>query len=288
MHLVGARGHEVLTPLAEARRDAHTGAVVLPHDEAGRGPAVVLLHAGIADRTMWAEHLEPLAAAGYRAIAADLPGHGEAPVPPGPQAAWNDVLQTMDALAVDRAALVGSSFGGEVALRVALVAPGRAAALALISSLPPAFEPSAELEAAWETEEAALARGDVDAAIASVLDTWTLPDAPRALRERVAAMQRRAFAAHAQAGEAEHAPDPAEERPELLGRLDLPVLVTAGEREWREVRDGARALAGALPGARHAVIPGAGHLAPLETPEAFRELLLGFLGPPSGQASAAS
>jgi pimeloyl-ACP methyl ester carboxylesterase len=50
--------------------------VTLPHDEAGSGPAVVLLHAGVADRTMWSEHLEHLADAGYRAVAMDLPGFG--------------------------------------------------------------------------------------------------------------------------------------------------------------------------------------------------------------------
>jgi hypothetical protein len=46
---------------------------MLPNDEVGSGPAVVLLHAGIADRTMWAEHLQPLADAGYRAVALDFP-----------------------------------------------------------------------------------------------------------------------------------------------------------------------------------------------------------------------
>ena len=56
--------------------------MTLPHDEAGDGPAVVLLHAGIADRTMWSEHLDSLAAAGFRVIAPDLPGFGEAPQAP--------------------------------------------------------------------------------------------------------------------------------------------------------------------------------------------------------------
>ena len=62
----------------------------------GEGPAVVLLHAGIADRTMWSEHLEPLADAGYRAVAVDLPGFGEAAVDPGEQAPWNDVEKTVE------------------------------------------------------------------------------------------------------------------------------------------------------------------------------------------------
>jgi hypothetical protein len=61
------------------------------HDDVGNGPAVVLLHAGIADRTMWSEHLEPLAEARYRVLAVDLPGFGEARVKPGEQAPWADV-----------------------------------------------------------------------------------------------------------------------------------------------------------------------------------------------------
>lgn len=84
----------------------------------------------------------------------------------------------MDALDVDRAALVGNSFGGAVALRVAVAAPARVATLALISTPVPGIEPSAELQAAWQPEESALERGDVEAAVAAVVDAWTLPDAP--------------------------------------------------------------------------------------------------------------
>src|SRR4051812_22055117 len=113
---------------------------------------------------MWSEHLSPLAEAGHRAIAMDLPGFGEAPMP-AEQAPWRDVLETMEALGVERAALVGNSFGGAVALRVALTAPDRVASLLLVSA--PAFDvdPSPELGAAWQAEESALEAGDVDAAV---------------------------------------------------------------------------------------------------------------------------
>lgn len=155
---------------------------------------LMLLHAGVADRTMWREHLEPLANAGYRVIAADLPGFGEAPAPETEDAPWNDVLETMDALGIERAALVGNSFGGAVALRVALVAPARVSALALISAPPPGSgDPSPELRAAWDAEGPAMERGDVEAAVRAVVDAWTLPGAPPELRARVAEMQRRAF-----------------------------------------------------------------------------------------------
>jgi 3-oxoadipate enol-lactonase len=250
---------------------------VLPFDEAGDGRAVVLLHAGIADRTMWSEHLEPLAAAGYSAFAVDLPGFGEAAIDEGEQAPWLDVLETMDELAIDDAVLVGNSFGGAVALRAALLAPDRVSGLVPVSAPAPGVDPSPELEAAWEAEEAALGRGDREAAVQAVLDTWTLPGAPPELCERIAVMQRRDFELQAQAPPVAQAPDPLEEDPGALADLRMPALVAAGEYDMSDFRAGAEALAAAIPGARLEIIPGVGHLAPLEAPERFRALLLEFL-----------
>ena len=204
----------------------------LPNDEAGDGPALILLHAGIADRTMWAEHLEPLAAPGRHVVAPDLPGFGEAPVA-ARDAPWDDVLDTLDALGIERATFVGNSFGGAVALRVAAIAPERVAMHVLVSAPPPDHDPS-----------------------------------PR-LRERVAAMQRRAFELQLAAPEPADWPDPLDE----TRTLDVPALVAAGEHDMPDFQ-GPMA---ALPHARQVVIEGAGHLAPLETPEAFRALLLDLL-----------
>ena len=251
--------------------------MLLPHDDTGSGESVVLLHAGVADRTMWNEHLGPLSAAGYRAVAMDLPGFGEAPAATGESAPWVDVLETMDALGLSRAALVGCSFGGAVALRVAVLAPERVSTLALISAPAPGIEPSEQLEAAWEAEENALERGDIDAAVAAVVDAWTLPGAPAELRERVGAMQRRAFELQSGAEPAPDAEDPLDDDPAGLAGLDVRTLAAAGAHDMPDFRDGAELLSRTLPRARHAVIDGAGHLAPLETPDAFRALLLEFL-----------
>ncbi len=250
----------------------------LPYDEVGDGRPLVLLHAGVADRTMWREHLEPLAAAGYRVLAPDLPEFGEAPPPETESAPWNDVLETMDALGIADAALVGNSFGGAVALRVALVAPDRVRALVLISAVPPDLEePSAALQAAWDAENAALEREDIEAAVQAVVDAWTLPDAPAHLRDRVADMQRRALTTQLAAGEIPQAPDPLETERSALADIAVPTLVVAGEHDMSDFRDGAERMARELPNATHAAIPGAGHLAPLETPAVFRQMLLEFL-----------
>jgi pimeloyl-ACP methyl ester carboxylesterase len=256
----------------------------LPLDEVGQGPAVVLLHAGVADRTMWAEHLDPLARSGFRVVALDLPGFGEARISPGEQAPWADVLGTLDELGVDRAALVGCSYGGAVALRVAAVASERVWALGLVSAPAPGLDPSPELEAAWDAEETALSRGDVEAAVAAVVDTWTLPGASDALRQRVAEMQRRAFALQADGPPVSEAADPVEDL-DAVTALQVPALVAVGEFDKRDFVEGARRLADALPAARHAVIEGAGHLAPLEAPAALQELVVALLREHSPRAT---
>ena len=251
--------------------------MILPHDETGGGAAVILLHAGVADRTMWAEHLPEVAGAGFRAVAIDLPGFGDAPVAAGGQAPWVDVLATMDALGIDRATLVGSSFGGAVALRVAAVAPERIRALALVSAPAPGVEPSAELLAAWEAEETALERGDIEGAVQAILGAWLRPDAPPALRDRIADMQRRALATQASADDVPEAPDPLDDDEAALAAVTAPALVLVGEHDMADFHASAAAFARALSCERAVTIAGAGHLAPLERPAAFRSALLEFL-----------
>lgn len=250
---------------------------MLPHDEAGSGDVALLVHAGVADRSMWSEHLGWLAEVGFRAVAVDLPGFGEAVIEDRLQAPWDDVLQTLRELGVARATLVGNSFGAAVALRLAAVAPEAVSALVLISPPPLVPDPSPALRLAWDAENAALERGDIDGAVAAVVAAWTQPHAPEALRQRVAAMQRRAFEVQAAAGEVKEAPDPLEEHPEVLAELQIPALLAAGEDDMADFRNSAEQLAAILPLARHKVIKGAGHLAPLEAPEEFKGLLLDFL-----------
>jgi len=256
--------------------------VSLPHDDVGQGPALVLVHAGVADRTMWREHLEPLVAAGYRVVAVDLPGFGEAAVEEGEQAPWDDVLSTIDELGIDRAALVGNSFGGAVAMRVAAVAPERVWALGLIAAPAPGFEPSSQLQAAWAAEEEALVRGDVEGAVKAVVDAWTLADAPEGVREQVAAMQRRAFELQMAAPAVTEVPDPLdpggeEAAHEALARIAVSTLVLAGGRDMPDFVESARLLAAVLPASELVTIETAGHLVPLDVPGEFRRVLLAFL-----------
>ena len=90
-------------------------------------------------------------------------------------------------------------------------------------------------------------------------------------------MQRRAFERQLAADPPVEAEDPVEQQRSALATLTIPTLVARGEFEMPDFHTGAQELAAELPAAREVVITGAGHLAPLEQPDAFRALLLDLL-----------
>ena len=102
------------------------------------GPAVVLLHGWGASLYMHRCALEELAAAGFRAIAPDLRGHGLSDKPRGPgsytTAAYvDDLFALMDQLGVERASVVGQSMGAAIAVHAALRRPERVERIVLIN-----------------------------------------------------------------------------------------------------------------------------------------------------------
>jgi pimeloyl-ACP methyl ester carboxylesterase len=146
--------------------------VTIHHEVRGDGPPVLLVHAGIADSRMWAPLAERLVAAAFRAVTCDLQGFGRTPLAPGTVSNGADVFAPLDHLGIERVAVVGASFGGRVALELALRAPERVAALALLDAGLDEFDASDELAAFEAAEEAALEAADLDAAVDANLRTW--------------------------------------------------------------------------------------------------------------------
>ena len=93
-------------------------------------PGVVLLHSGVADHRMWEPQVASLASS-YRVLAGPA-RFRPAPHQPGPFSHAEDVLELLDQVGLEEAALVGSSFGGRVALETAATAPHRVSALVLV------------------------------------------------------------------------------------------------------------------------------------------------------------
>ncbi|WP_091300074.1 alpha/beta fold hydrolase [Micromonospora halophytica] len=254
----------------------------LAYDDLGSGSAVVLLHAGIADRRMWRGQVATLAER-HRVIALDLRGYGDSELPPAPFAHHADVVGLLDALGIDRAALVGCSFGGAVAIDTALTHPARVSALALFGTAVSGNEWSEETEQLWEELVGEVDPEDFAASAAGEVRFWVVGPArePGDVDPELIAfaeeMDQRALAAEValSAVEVEELDPPAIGQ---LGELRLPVLATAGAADIRDIARLADRIAAEVPGAvRLPDVPDAAHLLPLERPEAVNAALRDFL-----------
>ena len=119
-------------------RRVATNGIELSVTEAGTGRPVVLLHGFPDNAAEWRHQLPALAAAGYHVIAPDLRGFGASDRPEAVAAyrmreLVGDVTGLLDALDVDRAAVVGHDWGAGLAWSVAMFAPARVERLAVLS-----------------------------------------------------------------------------------------------------------------------------------------------------------
>jgi 3-oxoadipate enol-lactonase len=256
--------------------------VTLHHEVAGTGTAVVLVHAGICDSRMWDPQWAALARGG-RVLRYDMRGFGRSPLPPGPYSHGRDLLDVMDAAGIDRAALVGVSLGGRVALEVALAAPARVSGIVAVGAGLPDHEWSAAVRAYGAAEDAAIGRGDLDAAAETTVRFWvdgpdrTPEQVDASVRDRVREMQLRAYALQLDTWEDDDERQLAPDLPARLAAIRQPALVLVGERDQPDILAIADRLAGTLPDARFASIPDAAHVPIMERPGPFLRLVEGFL-----------
>jgi pimeloyl-ACP methyl ester carboxylesterase len=247
--------------------------MTLDYDATGDGPALVLLHSAVCDRRMWDPQWPALVDAGYRVVRCDFRGFGRTPLPDRRHNDAEDVLDLLDTLGIEQAALIASSYGGRVALEIAARRPDRVSAMALLCSGLPGHEPTDELRAFGEREDTLLEAGDVAGAVELNVDTWLGPDADETVREKVRGMQRHAFdvqlAAPEGAGRNEVEID--------LSAIKAPCLALSGGHDLTDFRRIAALLPGLLADVRHLELPWAGHLPSLERPAAVTDLLTGFL-----------
>ncbi|MFC6062118.1 alpha/beta fold hydrolase [Streptomyces ochraceiscleroticus] len=255
----------------------------LYYEAAGAGPAVVLLHEGMLDLTMWDEQFEWLARSGYRVVRYDARGHGRSSVVDGDYAHHEDLRALLDHLGIARATLVGHSHGARVALDSALVYPDAVAALVLaapgISGR--AFSDPFLLHHIREQVAAVSAPGGVTLFVEHFLRMWV--DGPHRepasvdadLRERIRATAKATVRAHAEGmGRGMALEVGAAGR---LAEIRVPTLVMDGDLDSTDISANAHAVALAVPGARRARIPAAGHMVNLENAARFDRELAEFL-----------
>jgi 3-oxoadipate enol-lactonase len=256
----------------------------LAHDVSGTGPVLVLLHSTVCDRRMWEPQVSAFADAGYQVVRCDFRGFGDTPAPGSPHNDADDVIALLDGLGLAAVTIVGSSYGGKVALEVAARQPERVRALALLCAGMPGHEPTAALRGFWAGEAACFERGDIDGAVELNVENWLGPDADPAARELVGRMQRRAFDIQLAAPEEI---EPIGIAVDLSDIGDTPVLAAWGGKDLPDFRQIAEHLAAALPNTRALELPWAGHLPSLERPGETTAIVLEFLNLVHGGSASA-
>jgi pimeloyl-ACP methyl ester carboxylesterase len=240
------------------------------YDEAGQGPAVVVLHGGLGDSGLWEPVLQYLAES-FRTIRTDLRFFGRSIGVAAPFSFEDDVVGVLDGLRLRRAALVGLSLGGRVAIDVALEHPERLWALAVVAPGLSGHDGAAygvEQEARYEDAEAA---GDLEAMAAVDFEVW----APLGADERIRALWRETPDANPlPPGVGPRAPrEPAKPR---LGALSVPTLAVTVAHDPAGFREVGPLIASAAPSARHVELD-SDHYVTLREPEDLSRLLVDFL-----------
>jgi pimeloyl-ACP methyl ester carboxylesterase len=247
------------------------------YDEAGSGPAVLLLHGGLGDSGLWEPEVLLLAER-FRTIRTDLRFFGRSTGPAAPWSWQDDAIGVLDELGIERAAVVGLSLGGKLALDIALEHPDRLWAVAGVAPGLGGHQTGAYSEAQEERYEAAEAAGDLGGAMEIDLEVW----APLGADDRIRQLWQETPEANGVPPGLEPlqpAGAPAKER---LGELAVPVLVVTVTNDPAGMREIGPLVAEAAPDARHVELE-SDHYVTLREPELLSRTLIDFLSTAASQ-----
>ena len=246
-------------------------------EQEGGGPAVLFVHGGLGDSRLWEPQAHALASR-FRAIRYDLRFWGRSESPGMEFSSVDDLVGLLDAIGVERAALVGLSLGGGLALDVTLAHPDRVWALAHVAAGVtgmPVNPYTDEQEAAFDE---AIERGDLTMAMEIDFAVWAPLGADDTMRElwQVTA-------------EARGVPDGAKPGPrdsahERLEEVSVPTLVVVPSHDPAEQREVGAQVARRINGAQLVEVD-SDHYLTLREPELVTKLLEEFLVTASTRAS---
>ena len=249
----------------------------------GQGQPVLLLHGHTLDGRVFETLASRLEAAGMRPLRPDFRGHGRSTRPPCGYH-WSDhcadVEAVLDEAGVERAEIVGFSLGGGVALELALERPDRVGKLVLMSPVMPdrPFEPAfmanlkavamvartegiqAAMEGPWMQSPlfaVSLEKAGVQKAVEEIVRDFPGAEYLAEARDRVVRDWN---------------------VPDRLGEIRADTLVLVGEREMPGFMAFTQEAAQGISGARLEIIPGSGHLLPLEAEDLVAGLILEHFG----------
>jgi 3-oxoadipate enol-lactonase len=254
------------------------------YESVGSGEPLVLLHAGVADCSMWDEQVAAFAPR-YRVIRFDAQGFGRSAAASEPETRADDVYGLLRTLEVGQAHVIGLSMGGGAAVDFALSYPEMVGALIAAAPGLSGFSPSDPASVEWIDEQeqrqaVLLEAGDLDGAAQVDLEIWlagplrSLGDMDSGLIERLRPMARLALARQPERARTPQIDPPALAR---LDQIDTPTLVMIGDSDVPFVLEVADILVERIRGAQKKVFANTAHMINMERPAEFNRAVLEFL-----------
>ena len=258
----------------------------LYYEIAGEGQPILLIHAGIADCKMWQNQMASFSQH-YKVICYDARGYGQSHTETTQFSNRQDILDLFDHLGVEKACIIGNSRGGQIAIDFTLEHPERVLALVPVAASVSGYEhhPDGSKRANLELEffkkmDKLWNNKAWDELTALQVHVWadgpSQPEgrAPSNIRDYMYRVVRNSF--ERQDGQATPLPlePPAINR---LSEIQQPTLIMVGEYDSSAALAVADELECHIPHNRKVGIPGVAHLIPMELPDTFSTLVLGFL-----------
>ena len=250
----------------------------LAYEWAGQGQTVVMLHGIGGNRRNWYQQIAALEPT-HHALAWDARGYGDSDDYAGAldfAQFSDDLLRLLDHIGRERAHLCGLSMGGRIALDFHARHPERVASLILADSFPgyDASFTQAGRERFVRERRQPLLDGKSFADIATTLATSLVSPtaAPAVVLQLIESICRLHRESYLKTSEAMTMYQPVAD----LNRIKVPVQIIVGADDKLTPPAISQRMAAAIPHARLALIPNAGHLSNLEQPDAFNECVRQF------------
>ncbi len=224
----------------------------------GVGSPVILLHGGLGHSGNWGYQVPALVENHYRAIVIDSRGHGRSTRDERPysyELMASDVLAVMDALQIDKAALVGWSDGACTSLILAANHPERVAGVFF-------FACNMDPSGTKEFEFTPIIKRCIDRHMKDYAELSATPDKFNEFSDAVGLMQRT---------QPNYSADD-------LAKISIPVVIVQSEHDEFIKREHAEYLARSIPDAEFNFLSDVSHFAPLQRPDPFNAVMLAFLG----------
>jgi 3-oxoadipate enol-lactonase len=232
-------------------------------DSGGDRPALLLLHSGVADSTLYDDIWAGLAVRS-RAIRFDYRAYGRSPIATEEWSVVGDALAVLDNLGVSRAHVVGTSMGGGGALDLAVLHPDRVASLTLLC---PGVSGSTWPDDPVTDKEFEAADGDPAAITIVLARLW----AAAGQEPRVMDLIRGAVQAMPNDDEFEIKAPPTYDR---LSEIAVPVTMVIGGRDYPGLVAADHAAAARIPGCRVVELPDVDHYPSIREPQTILHLIL--------------